>query len=159
MLATVAKNLPKNMTFRFIGDGDLRAELERELASEIETGSVEFTGWVDHDSIPDQLSELRLLVLPSEPTEGLPTVILESMACGTPVLATPVSGVSDVVKNKKTGFLFTQINDDYMCELIINILQYDNLQKVSEKGREQILERFDFEGAVERYQFILDSHH
>lgn len=156
-LATVAKNLPKNVTFRFIGDGDLRAELERELASEIESGTVEFTGWVDYEEVPEQLSELRLLVLPSEPTEGLPTVILESMACGTPVLATPVSGVPDVVRDTETGFLISNTDAETMTQQIIEILENDELLTVSNSGRALIVEQFDFDGAVKRYRTVLRS--
>ncbi|MFB6224124.1 MAG: glycosyltransferase family 4 protein, partial [Haloarcula sp.] len=98
-LATVAAELPDDVVFRFIGDGDLRKWLETELASEIEQGQVELTGWVDHNDVPQQLNDLSLLVLPSQPTEGLPTTILEALACGTPVLASPVSGVPDVVRD------------------------------------------------------------
>ncbi len=156
-LATVASNLPKSVTFRFIGDGYLRAELERELASEIESGSVEFTGWVDHDAVPAQLSELRLLVLPSEPTEGLPTVILESMACGTPVLATPVSGVPDVVRDGETGFLISSSDTENMTQQIIEILEDDSLRNASNSGRTLILDQFDFDRAVERYRTVLQS--
>ncbi len=156
-LATVASNLPKSVTFRFIGDGYLRAELERELASEIESESVEFTGWVDHDAVPAQLSELRLLVLPSEPTEGLPTVILESMACGTPVLATPVSGVPDVVRDGETGFLISSSDTENMTQKIIEILEDESLRNTSNSGRTLILDQFDFDRAVERYRTVLQS--
>lgn len=157
MLARVASNLPEDVTFRFIGDGNLRAELERELASEIESGSVEFAGWVDHDTIPDQLSELRLLVLPSEPTEGLPTVILESMACGTPVLATPVSGVPDVVQNKKTGYWIEQVTPEWIVQSINEILQSDEAITISRSGHQLINKKYNFDSAVDRYKNILQS--
>ncbi len=157
MLASVASNLPENVKFRFIGDGGVRAEIERELTSEIEAGSVDFTGWVDHNLIPTKLSELRLLVLPSEPTEGLPTIILESMACGTPVVATPVSGVPDIVRDGETGFLIGNPDADEMAQHIVEILENDDLISMSSSGRNLILDQFDFDGAVERYQTILQS--
>jgi glycosyltransferase involved in cell wall biosynthesis len=50
--------------------------------------------------------------MPSEPTEGLPTVILEAMACGTPAYATRVSGVPDVVRAGETGFLISSRDPD-----------------------------------------------
>ena len=153
-LAAVAKELPDDVTFRFIGDGDLREELERELAAEIEAGEVEFTGWVDHDKVPRQLSELRLLVLPSEPTEGLPTVILEAMACGTPVLATPVSGVPDVVREGETGFLIEDVSAEVVSQQIRDYLPVSDLGEVSKKSREMIERTYSREGAVARYQSI-----
>jgi len=155
MLADVARKLPKDMTFRFIGDGELREELERELAEERATGQVEFTGWVDHDNVPEELSKLRLLVLPSEPTEGLPTVILESMACGTPVLATPVSGVPDVVRDGETGYLLTQSASTRVADRIIETVRADDLVRISENGQRLITQEYSFEGAVDRYRKIL----
>lgn len=154
-LATAAKDLPAEITFRFIGDGDLRAELERELADEIEEGSVEFTGWVDHDEVPGVLSELQLLVLPSAPTEGLPTVILEAMGCGTPVYATPVSGVPDVVSNDETGFLMESDRATVIRDDIVEILGRTDLNRISATGRELICEKYIFTAAVDRYQKIL----
>ncbi|CAI49052.2 probable glycosyltransferase, type 1 [Natronomonas pharaonis DSM 2160] len=156
-LAAVAKELPEDVTFRFIGDGDLREELEEELAAEIEAGKVEFTGWVDHDEVPRQLSELRLLVLPSEPTEGLPTVILEAMACGTPVLATPVSGVPDVVRQGETSFLMDEVAGEAIARDIEGILDRDDLTELSQYAREHIKAEYSFDAAVRRWRRVLEA--
>ncbi|GGK62717.1 glycosyltransferase [Haloarcula sebkhae] len=154
-LAAVAAELPDDVTFRFIGDGDLREWLETELAAEIERGAVELTGWVDHDDVPDQLNALSLLVLPSQPTEGLPTTILEALACGTPVLASPVSGIPDVVREGETGFLLDSREPAALRKTILNILERDDLESVSENGRDLIEYEYSFEAACERYRLIL----
>jgi glycosyltransferase involved in cell wall biosynthesis len=154
-LAAVAAELPDNVTFRFIGDGGLREWLESELASEIERGAVELTGWVDHDAVPDQLNDLSLLVLPSQPTEGLPTTILEALACGTPVLASPVSGVPDVVREGETGFLLDSQEVAVLRETILEILERDGLDRISKNGRDLIESKYSFEAACERYRSIL----
>ncbi len=154
-LAAAAKHLPADVTFRFIGDGDLRDELEQKLAEETAGSRVEFRGWVDHDNVPIDLSELRLLVLPSEPTEGLPTVILESMACGTPVLTTPVSGVPDVVKPNKTGFLLGSTEPDIISDKITTILNKNDIGEISKTGRELIDKTYTQDAAIERYNNII----
>ncbi|WP_336329936.1 glycosyltransferase family 4 protein [Haloarcula sp. CGMCC 1.2071] len=154
-LASVAAELPDDVTFRFIGDGDLCEWLETELASEIERGAVELTGWVDHDDVPDQLNDLSLLVLPSQPTEGLPTTILEALACGTPVLASPVSGVPDVVREGETGFLLDSREPAALRQTILDILDRDDLDSISENGRDRIETEYSFEAACERYRSIL----
>lgn len=154
-LATAARDLPAGVRFRFVGDGELRPELERDLAEEIEDGSVEFTGWVDHDQVPMELSKLRLLVLPSAPTEGLPTVILEAMGCGTPVYATPVSGVPDVVREDETGFLMRRDRPEAIREDIVAILERSDLTQVSASGRELVCAEYSFPAAIERYRAIL----
>jgi len=154
-LAAVAAELPDDVAFRFIGDGDLREWLEAELAAEIERGAVELTGWVDHDDVPDQLNDLALLVLPSQPTEGLPTTILEALACGTPVLASPVSGVPDVVREGETGFLLDSREPAALRETILGILERNDLDTISANGRDLIEHEYSFEAACERYKSIL----
>jgi glycosyltransferase involved in cell wall biosynthesis len=154
-LAAVAAELPDDVTFRFVGDGDLLEWLETELAAEIERGGVELTGWVDHDDVPEQLNDLSLLVLPSQPTEGLPTTILEALACGTPVLASPVSGVPDVVRAGETGFLLDSREPAVLRQTILDILERADLDNISENGRELIESEYSFEAACERYRSIL----
>jgi glycosyltransferase involved in cell wall biosynthesis len=154
-LAAAAKGLPDDVTFTFIGDGDLREWLETELADEIEAGRVEMRGWVDHDDVPAELDRLRLVVLPSEPTEGLPTTILEALACGTPVYATPVSGVPDVVRDGETGFLMDSTDPADIRRELLAVLDREDLPGISRNGRELIESEYSFEAAQERYRAIL----
>ncbi|WP_299269667.1 glycosyltransferase family 4 protein [Halorientalis sp.] len=154
-LAAVARELPDNVTFRFIGDGDLREWLEAELDAEIASGQVELTGWVDHDDVPKQLNDLALLVLPSQPTEGLPTTILESLACGTPVLASPVSGVPDVVRDGETGFRIDSRASSELGAQIAEIIDEAALDDISVNGRSLVETDYSFEAAVARYRAIL----
>ncbi|MFC7020997.1 MULTISPECIES: glycosyltransferase family 4 protein [Haloarcula] len=154
-LAEVARDLPADVTFRFIGDGDLREWLEGELATEIESGQVQLAGWVDHDDVPAELNRLSLLVLPSQPTEGLPTTILEALACGTPVYASPVSGVPDVVRDGETGFHIDSRDPAALCAGIKAIFGRDDLSEVSANGRELIESEYSFEAACGRYREIL----
>jgi len=156
-LAAVARRLPEDITFRFIGDGPLRDWLESELETEREAGRVDVTGWVDHEEVPAELNDLRLLVMLSEPTEGLPTVILEAMASGTPAYATPVSGVPDVVREGETGFLMEHREPDRIVADIEAILDRDDLTAVSQRARDLAVSEYSFEAAVERYTELLES--
>jgi glycosyltransferase involved in cell wall biosynthesis len=156
-LAAVAQQLPADIRFRFIGDGDLREWVQRELAGEIDAGSVEIAGWVDHDEIPQELNQLALVILPSQPTEGLPTSILEALACGTPVYASPVSGVPDVVRDGETGFHIDSRDPAALVEGIERILDRDDLATVSAAGRQLIEDEYSFAAACDRYRSILST--
>lgn len=156
-LAEAAKRLSDDVRFVFVGDGDYRSMLERELADEIDNGSVEVVGWVDREDVPDQLNRLRLLVVPSHPTEGLPTTILESMACGTPAYATPVSGVPDVVRDGETGFLLQTVDGSTIAREIESILARDDIKEISAGARALIEKEYSFEAAVARYKRILQA--
>lgn len=156
-LAEVAKQLPEDITFRFIGDGALRDWLEGDLSEEIASGQVEITGWVDHEDVPRELSDLRLLVMPSAPTEGLPTTILEAMACGTPVYATPVSGVPDVVQEAETGFLMNSLSGTRIAVNVVTFMKQKSLINMSDTALELIKEEYSFEAAVDRYSKVLSD--
>jgi glycosyltransferase involved in cell wall biosynthesis len=151
-LAAVAQRLPDSVTFRFVGDGPLYEWLESELVGEIQEGSVELAGWVDHDDVPAELNRMKLLVMPSHPTEGLPTTILEAMACGTPVYATPVSGVPDVVIEDETGVAMNEESHEEIERRIKHTLSSANLYGMSQNSRQLIEEEYGFNAAVERYR-------
>lgn len=154
-LAAVASRLPDEVTFRFVGDGPLQKWLESKLTEEIEDGKVELAGWVNHDDVPAELTRMKLLVMPSQPTEGLPTTILEAMACGTPVYATPVSGIPDVVLDEKTGFLMNEVDHEEMTRHIGSALKSGELNEMSRRCRELIEAEYSFDAAVRRYQRLL----
>lgn len=156
-LAKAVSLLPEKIGFRFIGYGDLYPWLEEELKEEIESGQVELTGWIDHSNIPNELNTIKLLILPSSPTEGLPTSILESLACGTPVLATNVSGIPDVVEESKTGFLIQSTEPVQLARQITDIMDDAPLDQISKNGRTLVEEEFSKDAAVERYKRILSE--
>lgn len=78
-----------------VGDGPLRRSLE-EKARCLGLGSrVEFVGARLHDELPDWYRAADLLVLPSY-SEGVPNVLRESVACGTPFVASRVGGIPEI---------------------------------------------------------------
>jgi glycosyltransferase involved in cell wall biosynthesis len=156
-LAAVARRLPDDVGFRFVGGGDLEPWLRDALADEIAAGDAEVAGWVDHDEVPAELNRVRLLVMPSQPTEGLPTVILEALACGTPVYASPVSGVPDVVRDGETGFLMDDLDADGIAREVAAILDREDLPVISHKGRQLVEAEYSFPAAVDRYRAILEA--
>ncbi len=156
-LGEAARRLPDDVRFVFVGDGDYREQLARQLDAERAAGRVELVGWVDREAVPEQLNRLRLLVVPSHPTEGLPTTILEGMACGTPAYATPVSGVPDVVRDGDTGFLMDSVDPAEIAADVEAILDREDLDSVSGNARDLVESEYSFEAAVDRWQSILSS--
>lgn len=138
------------------GDGQLREKIERYLDEKNLSPKVKLAGWVPHDELPDYLNELKLVVLPSY-TEGLPNVMLEAMACGTPVLATPVGCVPDVIKDGENGFIMQNNSPECIAENVVRVLNYSELDKVMKNARELVKKEFTYDAAVERYRRVLGN--
>lgn len=102
--------LPRDMNLVFIGpDAGCRDEWQK-LATEMGlNNSVHFLGEVSDDDLKAAYHACSALVLASK-YEGLPTVILEAMALGAPVVASATGGTRCLIKDRENGFLFTYDN-------------------------------------------------
>ena len=136
------------------GDGDLLDKIKS--INEHEKYEIALPGWISQERFPKCLNELKLFVLPTSHAEGLPTIILESMACGTPVLATAVGGIPDVVKDGETGFIMENNSPECIAENVIRALNNPNLKMIVENAKKQIEKNYCYEAAVERYKKIIN---
>jgi glycosyltransferase involved in cell wall biosynthesis len=151
-VGALPKTLEKRPDLRalIIGEGNLEHEIRTLLDREPLRSKVTFKNWVPHAEIPSYLAKLKLLVLPSH-TEGLPNVMLEAMACGTPVLATPVGAVPRVIKDKETGFLIRDNSAEGIAEDISETLTYPRLRETVTNARTVVERDFRYERAVEAW--------
>ncbi len=138
------------------GDGQLKEAIEASLQEQGVSASVDLPGWISHDDLPKYLNQLRLLVLPSY-TEGLPNIMLEAMACGTPVLATPVGAIPDVIIDGKTGFIMESNSPECIAENVRRALDSPDLEQIAEAGRRFVGENYTFERVVERWKEVLEE--
>jgi glycosyltransferase involved in cell wall biosynthesis len=93
-----------DVRLKFVGAGVLREKIE-ELSAEWKIADrVTLVGEVRHDQIAQHMKEADVLCLPSL-REGYPNVLLESLACGLPIVATNVGGVPEIVTDGSLGIL------------------------------------------------------
>ena len=86
---------------RVVGAGPLASRVEQAAAA----GHVEYLGPLDHSQVLDELQRATALVLPSIWFEGFPMVVLEAYATATPVIATRIGSLAEVVQDGATGML------------------------------------------------------
>src|SRR5206468_8138010 len=105
-----------------VGDGPERGRLER-LACEIGvTHRLQFTGAVAQAELPRYYSAADALVLASK-REGWPNVLLEAMACGTPVIAARVGGTPEIVTSRAAGVLFEPLTAAALSAAVRELLE------------------------------------
>ena len=116
----------------------------RQLAAELKVDDrVWFLGF--RDDCADLLRAADMLLLPSH-TEGMPLTILEAQACGTPVIATPVGGIPEIIIDGVSGLLVEIENVEMLADRIASVLRDGQLRaRLSENGRRQVEQRHSIE--------------
>jgi glycosyltransferase involved in cell wall biosynthesis len=136
------------------GDGPLRKNIRASLQDENLMDRTDLPGWISDEDFPNYLNRLQLLVLPSF-TEGLPYIILEAMACGTPVLATPVGAIPDILIDGETGFIMDNNSAECIAENVMRALRSLELEKIADNGRRFVEENFTLEKTLGIWKKIL----
>lgn len=155
-LESIPKILKESESSKFliIGNGLLKEKIETYIHKEGLKDHVNVINWVNHNELPYYLNKLKLLVIPSY-TEGLPNIMLESMACGTPVLATTVGAIPDVLKEQETGFIMEKNSPSCIAKNVIKVLRYKRIERISSNALKVIEERFTREKVVDHWKKIL----
>ena len=124
-----------HLKLKIVGDGALRPELE---AMAVREGlNVEFTGRQERAVVMHAIAKAKVLIIPSEWYEGFPMVIAESFACGTPVLASRIGSMEELIDEGKTGRKFTAGDPDDLAKQLQSMLKdSETLGRMREKSRE-----------------------
>lgn len=120
-LAIQALKLLDDAMLLVVGDGPMKGSL-KSLVQELELGErVRFLGRVAHEDLPPVYSKADALILASA-REGWPNVLLEAMACGTPVVATRVGGVPEIIGSKTAGAMVEERSPEAIAAAVNRLL-------------------------------------
>ena len=128
-------------TLRLVGREEYEGE-ERALRRGVEEhgleGSVEFAGVKNGSELVECYADAQVFCLPSR-REGVPLVLLEAMAFGLPVIATPVGGIGDYVRQEETGLLVSPRDVDSIADAIATLARDPGMRvRLGEAGRELV---------------------
>ncbi len=135
-----AKGIPIELVL--VGDGPLRAELDKLIQVYRLTSRVRITGWISNQDVRKEILNARALVLPSF-SEGLPVVIMEAMALRRPVLTTYIAGIPELIRSGENGWLFPAGSLDDLTDALEACLaaSIEDLQKLADAGYSRVIER------------------
>lgn len=155
----LGRNFPK-LDLCFVGDGPQRTGLV-ERASRMVDGllSIEFLGQQDRATVLRRIAVSDLLVSPSA-HEGLPNVVLEACALGTPVLATDVGGTAEILTSVNDAGFSGLIDSNEPTIIAIGLKKFlsdrAGFVKVSEQRRLLVASRFGLNAYLAKIADILD---
>lgn len=148
VFARISREIPARLVL--VGDGPERTRAV-ERATELGVlDKVLFLG--KHQSVDELLACADLFLLPSK-NESFGLAALEALACGTPVIASNMGGIPEVVIHGETGFLFPLGSVEEMADAGISLLKdEDRWTRFSEAGRSDVVARFSNDRVVPMYE-------
>ncbi len=148
----IAQRLPE-ARFIVAGHGALAADLRAQSA---DLGDrVRWLGL--REDVPDLMAAMDVFVLPSL-NEGMGRVLLEAGAAGTPVVATSVGGVPDIIRNGETGILTPPRDPEAMAEAIVT-LERDPARRraMGLKARERVAPAYGLDRMVAQIEALYEQ--
>ena len=129
--------------FLIVGDGDQKQEL---ISFADKKGLTPFIIWTGfRNDIPDILSIGDLFILPSL-EEAFPTVLLEAMSSGLPVVSTDTGGIPEIIEHEKTGLMVPPGDPDKFAMTILELLgDADKKTELAKNAQKTVMEKFSIE--------------
>jgi glycosyltransferase involved in cell wall biosynthesis len=117
---------------------------------------IKYLGVKEQIELVEWYQKASLFVLPSF-IEGFPVTLLEALSCETPVIATPVGGIPEIIKNHKTGILIPTGDSTRLAEAIQYLLENKDIRlKMGREGRTLVTKHHSLEVAAKKLIMIYD---
>ncbi|MCD6459228.1 glycosyltransferase family 4 protein, partial [bacterium] len=153
----ILKNDYHDFTVLLIGRGHLEKFLKKWVYSQKIENYVKFLGWIDNDQLPPYYGMADAVIVPSSKdkqgtTDGLPVVVQESLAAGVPVIASSISGISEIIQDHYNGWLFEPGNHgDLYCAMKMVYKTDKNTIKQIREDAVKSAEIFSYKKVAEKY--------
>lgn len=149
----ILQRLPQ-VAFWWIGDGPLRGILEEKAVQLGVQEKVHFLGL--RSDVPALLDQMDLFVLPSN-YEGLPTVVLESIAHGVPVTGTDIPGTREIIQDGQNGWLVPARDSLALATAILDAACRPEERARRAEAALETLKAFTIERAAEQYLSLYEG--
>lgn len=151
-LAVAMDHCEADVSLLIAGDGPERDALETAFGA-----AATFLGPVPYDEIPAVYQAMDIFVLPSH-TEGLPRVVLEAQVTATPVVATRVGGVPEVITDGETGLLCDPHDPAGLAATIQRLATApDERERLGSNGRAAVEATYSWDALYDRYETYLSD--
>ncbi len=148
-IKTLPPKWKSKVVFIIIGDGEDFKHLKN-----ISDNSIHMLGNLPRAEAVSILKTFDIFIHSSLPGGGLSTSLLEAMACGCAIIATPNEGAGEIIENEKNG-LIVSVSTSEITSAIINLLEdNDKHTRLSNKARVDVQENFSWDMSINKYYEI-----
>jgi glycosyltransferase involved in cell wall biosynthesis len=154
LLPVMARLKAEGLDFHLllVGEGECEEDIKQSIEKLHLTPSVTLTGF--RKDIPEILAAVDILVMPSR-WEGLPMALLEGMAMGKAVIASPVGGIPDVIDNGANGVLVAAGNQAHWCQAIRQLCEDRELrQQLGAQAKLTVQRHYSAEAVTRAYEAL-----
>ena len=147
-----------NVILAIAGDGDLREELAARARATHLAERIRFPGTLSQDDVGACLAAADVVVVPSVRddsgnVDGLPNIVMEALASGTPVVATAAGGIASVVEDDRTGLLVPERQPEAIAAAVDRLIADAALgARLGAAARGLVTARFGWAAAAERFE-------
>ena len=157
LLSAVAKIKSKisEVWLAVAGKGLLREELEAQAKALALDEYVKFLGFLPDEYLPVAYQAADLTVIPSQSLEGFGLVLLESLACGTPVMCTPVGGMPEILANFSPEMITDSVEVEAIAERLEQLLTGEVPMPSREACREYASTHFNWSKIAQQVRQVI----
>jgi colanic acid/amylovoran biosynthesis glycosyltransferase len=149
---------------KIVGEGPLRGVTEQWIAERQLSGNVRLTGALPQHEVATLMGQADVFVLPSVVAtdgqmDGIPVSLIEAMAAGTAVVAAPISGIPELVRQDVNGLLVDATHPERLAQAIIHLIRDPQLRaRLGRAAVDTIRKDFDVRVNATSLMRLLDRH-
>ena len=160
LLNSIGKLISKNYSCQvtLVGDGELRPVIEKQIKELELQDYIQITGWASNSTVRKIIVESHLFVLPSF-AEGLPVVLMESLALSRPVISTYMAGIPELVEVGKCGWLVAAGSEEALTNTLETALQASSqtLESMGKAGATRVKELHSINKEVKKLASLFNE--
>ena len=142
-----------NAELHIAGDGEMR---ESVISATKKDNRIHYHGWIDNSKMADFLNNFDCLIMPSICLESYGMVILESYNVIMPVIGSNLGGISELVTDNETGYLFSPCDEEDIRSKMQMIMEKKNWERMT-ANIPRIKHKYSIENQVDKYEALFGS--
>jgi len=149
-LPQVRKLVKTPFEIEVVGTGSYQEELD-ELAEHVHVSDlIHYSGSVPYEKLEKSYQDADIFILTSL-SEGMPSVILEAMGCGLPVIASDVGGNNEIVHEGQNGYLINGDDIDTLALRLAALINDEELRRTMGQKSYEIAQKYDWSAIMKQY--------